>query len=249
MKPDSAFNSMACEELLGFDYPATNEEKKFPIAYTILAYKNFEQLLRLLRVLYRPWNLICIHVDAKVRGSFRDGVRRLMKCFPNIIGPENEKIVNWGGISVVKAALLCLNVLLRFDDWKYVLNIAATDFPLKTNSEIVAYLKLLNGASDVQMLNGETFDWRYKFKFSDGMVFDKLKNAINMSDPTTWKDPPPHGIQIRKGSFSAALSRDFIKYMIKNETSHRLLNWLSDTFIPDEFYWPTLYYEYYCRNS
>lgn len=248
MKPDSAFVATDCDDLVYSNYPATNEEKQFPIAYTILAYKNFEQLLRLLRFLYRPWHFFCIHVDAKVRGAFRDSVQHLMKCLPNIIEPESETIVNWGGISVVKAALSCLNALQRFDDWKYVLNIAATDFPLKTNAEIFAHLKSLNGASDVQVLN-KTVEWRYKYKFSDGIVFDKLKSAINMSDPTKWKDPPPREFHIRQGSFSAALARDFVKYMLINETSHRLLNWLNDTFIPDELFWPTLYYEYECRNS
>ena len=39
----------------------------FPVAYNVLTHSNANQLVRLLRALYRPNNVICVHVDAKVR--------------------------------------------------------------------------------------------------------------------------------------------------------------------------------------
>ena len=61
----------SCDDLrrLG-DYiqkPLNSQEESFPIAYSILVYKDPEQVERLLHAIYRPQNHYCIHVDSKVR--------------------------------------------------------------------------------------------------------------------------------------------------------------------------------------
>ena len=45
-------------------FPITLEEQEFPLALSILMYKDVEQTERLLRAIYRPHNVYCIHVDA-----------------------------------------------------------------------------------------------------------------------------------------------------------------------------------------
>ena len=35
------------------------------MAYTILAYKDVEQVERLIRMIYRPSNVVCVHLDLK----------------------------------------------------------------------------------------------------------------------------------------------------------------------------------------
>ena len=50
----------------GFVSKATKEEQNYPIAFTIMIYKDIEQVYRLLRAIYRPSNYYCIHVDLKV---------------------------------------------------------------------------------------------------------------------------------------------------------------------------------------
>lgn len=44
----------------------SREEEEFPLAYSILMYKDIEQMERLLRTIYTPQNAYCIHVDRKV---------------------------------------------------------------------------------------------------------------------------------------------------------------------------------------
>jgi len=41
------------------------EEENFPLAYILVVHNNVRQVLRLLKVIYRPHNLYCIHPDAK----------------------------------------------------------------------------------------------------------------------------------------------------------------------------------------
>ena len=50
----------------------SQEESNFPIAFSILFYKDLEQVELLLRNIYRPSNYYCLHVDAgasKVRSN------------------------------------------------------------------------------------------------------------------------------------------------------------------------------------
>ena len=42
----------------------TKEESQFPLAYSILFHQNVEQVENLLRIIYRPHNYYCLHLDA-----------------------------------------------------------------------------------------------------------------------------------------------------------------------------------------
>ena len=59
------------------------------------------------------------------------------------------------------------------------------------------------------------------------------------------KDPPPHNLIMHKGSFSAAMDRKFVDFAINNPIGRDLLHWLHDAFIPDEYFWSTLYHSFY----
>ena len=65
---DSIWTS--CDNFLHFsDYiqkPLNSQEESFPIAYSIVVYKDPAQVERLLHAIYRPQNHYCIHVDSKV---------------------------------------------------------------------------------------------------------------------------------------------------------------------------------------
>ncbi|KAH9514867.1 Beta-1,3-galactosyl-O-glycosyl-glycoprotein beta-1,6-N-acetylglucosaminyltransferase [Bulinus truncatus] len=66
--------------------PLTSEEEDFPIAFTMLAYKDVEMVERLLRSIYRPQNYYCIHVDKKSDDQF-------MKEFPLKTNWELDQIL------------------------------------------------------------------------------------------------------------------------------------------------------------
>ena len=65
---DSIWTS--CDNFLHLsDYiqkPLNSQEESFPIAYSIVVYKDPAQVERLLHAIYRPQNHYCIHVDSKV---------------------------------------------------------------------------------------------------------------------------------------------------------------------------------------
>jgi len=129
----------------------TPDERSFPIAFSLLTYENLEQTERLLRLVYRPHNAYCIHVDRKSDPAMHAGVEAVAACLPNVVIARPAVNVTWGEISVVEAELLCIGFLLehRGVEWKYYVNLVARDLPLRTNEELVKILNAYDGANDV----------------------------------------------------------------------------------------------------
>ena len=59
--------------------PLTQEEAEFPIAFSILMYKDVPQVERLLRAVYMPQNFYCIHIDSKATQEVKESMRIIAK--------------------------------------------------------------------------------------------------------------------------------------------------------------------------
>ena len=128
------------------------EELDFPIAFSILTYENVEQTERLLRLIYRPQNAYCIHVDAKSPPSMHAAMKAIADCFdPDTVFVASPPIrVIYATFSIVDAEMLCLRELTRRKPgWKYFVNLVGRDFPLRTNLELVRIFRAFNGSSDI----------------------------------------------------------------------------------------------------
>jgi len=133
----------------------TDEERRFPIAFSLLTYENLEQSERLLRLIYRPHNVYCIHVDATSSDQLRDGLEAIASCFDNVFVAKPPVDVRWGKVSIIHAEILCMKQLLNHKRWKYLVNLVGRDFPLRTNYELVKILQTYDGANDVQASRNE----------------------------------------------------------------------------------------------
>lgn len=126
--------------------PLSEEEAAFPLAYIMVIHKDFDTFERLFRAIYMPQNVYCVHVDSKATDTFKEAVRQLLSCFPNAFLASKVEQVVYGGFSRLQADLNCMKDLVASKvPWKYVLNTCGQDFPLKTNKEIVQYLKRFIG--------------------------------------------------------------------------------------------------------
>lgn len=131
--------------------PFNEEEALFPLAFTILIFKDIEQFERLLRAIYRPQNLYCIHVDAKSPQSLHTAVQSIVRCFANVFVLTPPISVSWGSFTVLEPELGCMKELLRRSKlWKYFINLTGQEFPLKTNWQIVQILKAFNGSNSME---------------------------------------------------------------------------------------------------
>ena len=128
----------------------TELERDFPIAFSLLMYKDAEQTERLLRAIYRPQNFYCIHVDFKSDDSIYSAMQGVASCFENVHVLTTRVDVQWGKFSVLEPELLCMEHLWnRSDAWRYFINLTGQEFPLRTNYELVRILQAYKGANDV----------------------------------------------------------------------------------------------------
>ena len=129
----------------------TSTEAAFPIAFSILMYKDVEQVESLLRAIYRPQNIYCIHMDKKTSNDTYRAMEGIAKCFSNVFIADRSINVLWGSFSVLAADLICMEALLRRNKkWKYFINLTGQEFPLRTNYELVRILMAYNGANDIE---------------------------------------------------------------------------------------------------
>ena len=141
---------------------SSEEEIDFPLAFVVMVYEDAQQVARLLRLIYRPQNVYCIHVDKKSSDEFYERMIELAECFgSNVFLIEDEKRIDvqWGYFSNLQPTLLCEQRLLRFKQvsWRYVINTNGKELPLLTNWELVKVVKALNGSNMAEALNIKYF--------------------------------------------------------------------------------------------
>ncbi|ESN96332.1 hypothetical protein HELRODRAFT_163385 [Helobdella robusta] len=214
-------------------------KKPYSIAYNILTHENFQQLESLLSSLYRPHNQYCIHVDAKSKDMIAK-VQQLIKCFDNVFLASKMETVVYAGISRLRADLNCMkDHVTRKKRWRYLLNMAASGYPLKTNEEIVKYLKNQNGSNLFVTIKTEGNEYlRRRFLYKYYEINGELKNSKKPHSP------PPHNLTIVKGSAYGAFTRAFVHFLLTDQRAIDYLNWCNLTYSPDEHYWQTLHHTF-----
>ena len=113
----SFMRGSTCEKFLKMRNYVTDslskEEEDFPLAYSFVAHKDAGQVERLLRAVYRPQNVYCIHVDKKSDSAFYDALNNVANCFPNVFLAKKRESVSYGTFSMLQAHLNCMEELLQ----------------------------------------------------------------------------------------------------------------------------------------
>ena len=230
-------------EIRGYDsHPITQSEYEFPLAFSILVYYNVEQLERFLKLIYRPQNVYCIHIDYKSSFEIHKAIQSIVQCFDNVFISSRLEDVIYAGFSRLKADINCMHDLINFKNnftynnnktvpkWKYFINLASTEFPLRTNYELTEILRLFNGANDIEVLLNNLID-RVKYSY----VSRYKNNQRALFRTNLLKDPPPYNFTIKKGSAFGHFSHDFVKFVLNDIRAKELLKWTEDTYSPDEW--------------
>lgn len=218
--------------------PASDEEANFSIAFNLLIHTDLEQVERLLRAIYHPQNSYCIHVDAKAQPLMQKVVRAIAGCFDNIFVASKLERVVYAGFSRLQADINCMrDQVKKHTRWHYLINVAGQAFPLRTNLELVRILKLYNGYNDIEALYHRMIKKRINFEW----IENEDKGMVNTGRK---KLPPPHDIEIVRGSAYGVFSRGFVEFVLTDQKAKDLLEWSKTTFSPDEHYWSTLHHTY-----
>ena len=187
----------------------TKLEYSFPIAFVFVIYNSPQQVVRLLRVLYRHHNQYCLHPDLKSDPDFINIFRNIASCLENVHIASELRDVRWGNRSIMESMMCCNQDLMTIrekqaeeDRWKYVINLCGKELPLNSNHEIVSHLVNLKGTS---MIEARTIKPGEK-------LFLRLWN----------KGPVPYSIPYAIASSYMSLSSTFVNFLLKNLTAIRL---------------------------
>ena len=193
-----------------------------------------------------------LSIDAKSSDIFKRAILSIANCFLNVfISTKSERIV-YAGFNRLKADLNCMYDLVQPNfshpnlankefkpNWNYLLNLAHTEFPLRSNYELVRILNHFNGANDIEVIT----------KFSKERILNRWiikRNATTneeyMVKTKQVKDPAPHNYTIVKGITYCSFSRRFVEHVLFDKYAQNLLHWSKDTYSPDEWYWATVHY-------
>ncbi|XP_063315618.1 beta-1,3-galactosyl-O-glycosyl-glycoprotein beta-1,6-N-acetylglucosaminyltransferase 7-like [Pelobates fuscus] len=219
--------------------PLSKEEVDYPLAYIITIHKKLDMFVKLLRAIYAPQNVYCIHIDKKSSKSYSRTVRKLTGCFSNIIISSKQETVVYAGFSRLKADINCMEDLIESDNqWRHVINLCGQDFPIRTNREIVKYLKTQwNGRN---LTPGVIQPPHMKYRTSISYQEFQHIGMAYVSQTSKAKSSPPHNITLFFGTAYYALTRDFVRFVLSDQHAKDLLEWSRDTYSPDEHYWVTL---------
>ena len=220
-------------------FGVTKAELSFPLAFTILVHEKVEQFERLLLAIYRPNNQYCIHVDKKVPDSIMNAILAITNCFDNVFISSKLEIVVYQSYTRLKADINCMNDHVDRDKpWKYLINMASSEFPIMTNLQIVQIAKALNGGNDIHEVFASMDETRFLKRHYTSIDEKRKTGYIIHSDNK--KDSPPHNLVITKGNAYNLFSREFVEFVFADEKAQDLLSWSEDTLTPDEHYWATL---------
>lgn len=228
-------------QIRGYDKMCYSEEEKhFPLAFSLVVHKSAWLVERLIRALYSPGNIFCIHYDQKSSPQFISAMKGLAHCLPNVFIASRIESVFYASFSRLKADLNCLSDLLTSEvEWRYVINLCGQDFPVRSNIELVSELAKLRGANMVETCRPteakkERFSFRHQLQDTN-YVYQKLPVRTEQL-----KTPPPHGIEMFTGNAYFVLSREFVLHVTSSDVVRDFLAWSEDTYSPDEHFWATL---------
>ncbi|KAK5613174.1 hypothetical protein CRENBAI_000275 [Crenichthys baileyi] len=215
-------------------FPLSKEEEDFPLAYSIVVHHKVQNFERLLRAIYAPQNIYCVHVDKKSQPSVQASIESIVSCFPNVFMVSQAVSVVYAGWPRVQADLNCMADLYKASaEWKYFINLCGQDFPLKTNLEMVRMLRSLKGGNSLESENlpaGKKWRITTVHKISNGTIKSTGKS----------KSQSPFNLPIKSGNAYIVVTRGYIRSVLEDTRIQALIEWSKDTYSPDEFLWATI---------
>ena len=231
--------SMIRSEFLDNLY-VTKDEQDFPLAFQINVHDYPQQIFRFLKVIYRPHNLYCLNYDSKSSNKVKRAIENLAKCLGNVIMPKAVVNMVRGCSTIMEAQVNCMKALYSVRSpsypWKYTITLCGKELPLRTNGEIVKILKRYNGTSAIQLY--AMAEWEQRERFTNKFVI----GSDNRCYVTHQKlGPVPYSVKFKKSMAYFALTREFIYFLLHNETSLELYEYMKGVSNSEEHYFSTVY--------
>lgn len=219
--------------------PLSAEEANFSLAYIVSTHKDLTMFVQLLRAIYMPQNVYCIHVDKKAPKKYKSAVQTLVNCFENIFISSKGGRVARAGFTRLQADITCMRELVRSKfQWSYVINLCGQDFPIKTNKEIIGYIR--SRWADKNVTPGVIQLPNSTSRTSGRHPELTPEGSIHAAPEGRFKEEPPHNLTIYFGSTYYVLTRKFVEFVLTDIRARALLQWCRGVPSPEQHYWVTL---------
>lgn len=153
---------------IGFN-PPTQEEQRFPLAFSYAITKDTGILELFLSAFFRPTDSYCVHIDAKADDLVHRAVGRVLKCyqetFPNasiFVAQKSVPVFMEKGDSVLESDWACYRELLsRGGDWKMVASLSGDALPMVPLEQFRRHLEQTAEGRSVQAMRlSNSFKYR-----------------------------------------------------------------------------------------
>jgi hypothetical protein len=215
---------------------AVETRKHYKIVYFMLVHQDYEQLVKLLDLIYDPDGFYLLHVDERSKELYH-GIQAHIHNRYYANGLCNLKVVSrwavlWGGGSIILAQLdmFFQSLKLKYD---YIINMSAYCIPLYSTSALHSLLRDRGYQS-----------WMLVSRDSEP---DRVEQ-VWIPNRTGWMTGLPqrreykldHEFPVWKQDQWMILSRRMVEWMNQTPDTYKLLAWFEHSFIPDEHYFATL---------
>ncbi|KTF98420.1 hypothetical protein cypCar_00015504 [Cyprinus carpio] len=154
------------------------------------------------------------NIDLSKRSNYMHReVLQMAELYPNVRATPWRMVTIWGGASLLKAYLRSMHDLLSMLDWNwdFFINLSATDFPTRTNNELVAFL---SQNCDKNFLKSHG---RENARFIKKQGLDRLFHECDNHMWRLGERTIPEGLEVSGGSDWFALTHKFVEYVINSQ--------------------------------
>ncbi|XP_028380105.2 beta-1,3-galactosyl-O-glycosyl-glycoprotein beta-1,6-N-acetylglucosaminyltransferase 7 [Phyllostomus discolor] len=219
--------------------PLSAEEGSFPLAYVVAAHEDLATLARLLGAIYAPQNVYCVQVDQGAPEEHKAAVQTLASCFDNVFTSPRREAGARPGLTRLRADLSCMEGLVRSAvQWHYVLNLCGQDFPIKTNREIVRYIRSKGDGRN--LTPGVVQPAKTRSRMSQSQPEATPKGRVYGSPNKGFPEEAPHNLTVYFGSAHYVLTRAFVQFVLTDTRAKDMLRWSRALQSPERHYWATL---------
>ena len=235
-------DSEGCEEIRAeFDgnFYTSDEELSFPLAFSMNVHSDPQQIVRFLKFIYRPHNVYCIHYDQKSSSEVKKVFNTLNRCLHNVFIPKRIMSVSYGCHQILDAQLSCVSALLKLRKrypWRYVTTLCGKELPLRTNGEIVRFLKRMEGRPVIYTSEFSSQEYSQKFHYT------RIDTETNKCKSTRkfQSRPVPYGMKLLKTMAYFSLTPEFTDFVIHSTEARALYEFVKLIRSPEEAFYGTL---------
>lgn len=188
-------------------------DKPLRIVYMLVVHgRALRQLKRLIKAIYHKDHFYYIHVDLR-SNYLHSELTHLTEQYGNIRITPWRMVTIWGGASLLTMYLRSMQDLLEMLDWPwdFFINLSATDYPTRTNKELVLFLSKFR---DKNFLKSHGRD---NARFIKKQGLDRLFHECDSHMWRLGERQIPEGIVVDGGSDWFALTRNFVEYVTNTE--------------------------------